>query len=450
MGGWAYLVKTVWQLLSSCGVGKLVAAAAVAYYGSLDGPGGRNALAVGRKLAAVGVGAASVLSCGVWRLGFTTWEALVFSGLASAAYVHHCVVAWNPPVAALVAGRQLGRLSSAATTCADVDGELPSPRSTASINSTDFYAEYHSHQIADVVTLRQGLEDAGCRRFIYLCGDSSLDNKHWVFSPYEEKRKQMLKSVTAPATNGYEQLLKSPTRMVKDVSYHMNQIAASRYGTGEVCTIMSSIEESTIEDRFTSPTGLLVQDRFIRDSITEDDFLVVSVGGNDVALAPTLRTAVNMAMLTRSPCWMIRAGIAPGFGYFVDLFHSRIEDMVLRIVSRRAPAHVLICMIYYPDPTPGGSWADHTLGALGYDDQPEKLQLIIRELFDAVRRRGFPKLQKRCRVTPFPLFRVLTQHQDYEQRVEPSVEGGRKMAEAFLNELIGAENNNSPAQANPR
>jgi hypothetical protein len=57
------------------------------------------------------------------------------------------------------------------------------------------------------------------------------------------------------------------------------------------------------------------QDAFIRDHITRDDVLIVSVGGNDIALSPTLRTAVNMLLVTSSPCWLIRAGWAPGLGY---------------------------------------------------------------------------------------------------------------------------------------
>ena len=35
------------------------------------------------------------------------------------------------------------------------------------------------------------------------------------------------------------------------------------------------------------------QDKFIRDNITEDDVLVASVGGNDIALAPQLLTVVS-------------------------------------------------------------------------------------------------------------------------------------------------------------
>ena len=43
--------------------------------------------------------------------------------------------------------------------------------------------------------------------------------------------------------------------------------------------------------------------------------------------------------------------------------------------------------------------------------------------------------QSDSKVTAFPLFEVLNEHEDYEQRVEPSVQGGRKMAEAFLDAL---------------
>jgi hypothetical protein len=186
---------------------------------------------------------------------------------------------------------------------------------------------------------------------------------------------------------------------------------------------------------------LFFKDRFIRDNITTNDRLIVSVGGNDIALSPTIRTAVNMAMLTRSPEWMIRLGCAPGFGYFVNLFQERIEEMILRIVSGgQCPAEIIICMIYYPDMVSGGSWADHTLRVLGYDANPEKLQLIIRTLFETIQLRGFFKLEKKgAVVTTMPLFEVLTEHEDYVQRVEPSVQGGRKMAATFLTALYGED-----------
>ena len=39
------------------------------------------------------------------------------------------------------------------------------------------------------------------------------------------------------------------------------------------------------------------QDMFVRDSITEDDILVVDVGGNDVALHPTCGVIFNIILL---------------------------------------------------------------------------------------------------------------------------------------------------------
>ena len=336
------------------------------------------------------------------------------------------------------------QLSSAGETCCDVsDGPLPPPTRSLRIKSGTFYSEYHSHKIKHLQTLKAALSKQGCDSFIYLCGDSSLDNKHWFFNSQRSKTSQMNQSsFTAPAVNGYEDVLHTPARMVKDVCYHMNNLAAQRFGPGHVCTIMSSIEESTIEDRFFATSGLLIQDHFIADNITTNDRLIVSVGGNDIALSPTIRTVVNMAMLTRSPEWMIRCGVAPGFGYFVNLFHGRIEEMIVRILSGKGqcPAEIIICMIYYPDVVSGGSWADQTLRLLGYDKNPVKLQLIIKKLFETIQKRGFLKLTKMgAVVSTMPLFEVLTEHEDYVQRVEPSVKGGEKMAEAFLNTLFGEE-----------
>ena len=57
---------------------------------------------------------------------------------------------------------------------------------------------------------------------------------------------------------------------------------------------------------------MLAQDQFVRDHIEATDTLVVSVGGNDVALRPSVATALSMLMLTRSPVSMIRSGWAPG------------------------------------------------------------------------------------------------------------------------------------------
>lgn len=88
-------------------------------------------------------------------------------------------------------------------------------------------------------------------------GDSSLDNKHWFFDGFRSKSGQMDDpEFTAEAVNGYEGALQPP-RMVQDVCYWMNAGAAQRLGSQRVCTIMTSVEESTIEGRMRG--GLLAQ-----------------------------------------------------------------------------------------------------------------------------------------------------------------------------------------------
>lgn len=269
-------------------------------------------------------------------------------------------------------------------------------------------------------------------------GDSSLDNKHWFFDASKMKEMQMQDpSFTAPAVNGYEAAFRGRghPRMVKDVCFHLNDLAAERLGPGKVCTVMTSIEESTIQDRIDH--GLLAQDVYIRDNIRPDDFLIVSMGGNDIALRPTLRTAVNMAMLTRSPSWLIRIGMAPGMGYFLELLRDRIQEVLLLVTAKQRPAKVLVSILYYPGVSTGtGSWADPTLAALGYNDAPEKLQLIIRTLISRIKATGGLDIPG-TDVGLVPLYELLDPNDpnDYEQRVEPSVGGGRKMAAGYLDAL---------------
>jgi len=262
---------------------------------------------------------------------------------------------------------------------------------------------------------------------IWLCGDSTLDSKHWYFSPDKPKAAQMSDpGFTAPALNGYELALCSPARMVQDVSYHLNALAAERAPTRPVVTVNAAVEESTVADR---DRVLLEQDAFLRDHLSAQDVLVMSMGGNDVALRPTVATILAMLALTRSPAWLIRCGSAPGQSYFERLFGERVRRVAQRICARTKPAVVVVCVLYYLDETPGGSWADPVLDKLGYDRDPSKLQLIISTLCERVGRRGLHI--DGTRVVLCPLFEALDGKDpaDYCQRVEPSVRGGRKMAE---------------------
>lgn len=64
------------------------------------------------------------------------------------------------------------------------------------------------------------------------------------------------------------------------------------------------------------------------------------------------------------------------------LFGTRVEKYIERLTAKNKPKKILVCMIYYLDErTTPGSWAGPALSVLGYNDNPEKLQLVIRKLF---------------------------------------------------------------------
>lgn len=195
--------------------------------------------------------------------------------------------------------------------------------------------------------------------------------------------------------------------------------------------INAAVEEGTIGER--TGSGLLDQDAWIRDNMRDGDVLIVSVGGNDIALKPSVSTMASMAsVLALGSDAGIEACSALGMGHFVHMFKDGVQDYVGKLVSKATPAFVAVCMIYYPHEAPAGGWADGVLGRLGYNSNPRRLQLMIRSVYAKATcavtlPRGIP-------VVPVPLFSILDPSPtstDYVQRVEPSVGGGKKMAAAF-------------------
>jgi hypothetical protein len=90
---------------------------------------------------------------------------------------------------------------------------------------------------------------------------------------------------------------------VQDIAYWLNKHLVDRRQGHRMVAVNGAVEESTVGDR--ACCNLLPQDRFIRDNITENDTLIVSVGGNDIALKPAPCTIVNMLLLARCMplCW---------------------------------------------------------------------------------------------------------------------------------------------------
>ena len=187
--------------------------------------------------------------------------------------------------------------------------------------------------------------------------------------------------------------------------------------------------ESTLADRFNN--NLLTHDVFVRESLAANDIVIISAGGNDIALRPSMSTILAVVALLCQPSFMIERGWAAGLGHFISLFRDSVEGYIKSICAKQTPKLVVVCMIYYLDEVAGNSWADGVLAKLGYNSNPGKLQLLIRTVFAlATQKISVDGVEVRA----FPLFEVLDGKttEDYVQRVEPSSQGGEKMGRALV------------------
>ncbi len=153
---------------------------------------------------------------------------------------------------------------------------------------------------------------------------------------------------------------------------------------------------------------LRAQDIFLRDNIKENDVLIVSIGGNDVALYPTPCTICSIGGLLCFPKSVIENGkscctvpfndyccgcstslascacsFPPCLGYVRHLFGVRVQKYIEALTAKTKPSKILVCMIYYPDENVHApSWASFALRALGYNQNPKKLQAMIQSAFE--------------------------------------------------------------------
>jgi hypothetical protein len=291
-----------------------------------------------------------------------------------------------------------------------------------SLRIENFYETWHGHdaqQLELMLPLLRGPENRPC---VFLAGDSSLDNKAW-FNEW------------GAAYNGYENIL-FPPQMKKDIAYWLNKEAETS-GRRWFC-LNCAVEESALIDR--SGGRLLHQDIFIRDHLMPHDILTVSVGGNDIVLKPTPSTIRNMRSLIH--LWndsYFRNESSEELDYFIRLFRDEVKSYVENLVAKTKPRKVVICMIYYPsEKADGSSWADGALNTLEYDAVPQKLQSIMQVVFQ----RGTKDIRiAGSEVVALPLYEILNGKilQDYVARVEPSAQGGEKLANALCH-LVENEN----------
>lgn len=301
------------------------------------------------------------------------------------------------------------------------------------ISSRAFYANFHGHHLHYLVALERLLRGERSERcVIWLAGDSSLDNKHWQYPDPDKKMENSLNddSFSGPALNGYETVLRDPCRSVRDVAYWINEAAANDGGR-HVC-INTAVEASTLKDRM---TGLLGHDMLIRDKMQPQDSLIVSIGGNDIALRPSVRTMLSVSWLTFfSSEANITSSTAYGMGQIKQLFYENLKKYLEALTAKTKPKKLLVCMIYYPCES-GDGWADPLLNLLGYnaDGNPAKVRKI-QLLLDTAFRECIQKLEiPGTQVIPIALSKVLdsTNSEHYENRVEPSVIGGMLMGQTF-------------------
>lgn len=64
----------------------------------------------------------------------------------------------------------------------------------------------------------------------------------------------------------------------------------------------------------------------------------------------------------------------------------RTQKYIEALTAKTKPKKILVCMIYYPDEANSPSWANAALGALGYNTNPGKIQLLIRKFFEEATR----------------------------------------------------------------
>jgi hypothetical protein len=91
----------------------------------------------------------------------------------------------------------------------------------------------------------------------------------------------------------YRDVLEPPVSNA-DVTYWLNYHGTKKRRTRKLATINTAVEATTLNSR---TFRLRPQDEFIRDNIQADDVLIVSIGGNDIALAPAPCTILSLLCL---------------------------------------------------------------------------------------------------------------------------------------------------------
>lgn len=307
----------------------------------------------------------------------------------------------------------------------------PAPPTISKISTIDYYNNYYGHTIEHLEMLINQFRNDN-KNILFLVGDSTFDNKHWILNTKYKKYQ---------AINCYEKIL-YPPYMIGDICFNINVYLKN---TNFVC-INCAVEESSLLEKTSS---LNLQDKFVRDHIRENDILLVSLGGNDIALKPDTKIMINFGLLYyTNNIETIKNNplTANGITYFKTVFKNNMKKYLLGLTSIERPKNIILSGLYFPDEnTQSISWADNSLNLLNYNNNPDKLQSIIKSLYEYILFKiRIPinitdtKIQNEINIIPFPIYNVLNGKitEDYIKRVEPSHFGGKKMAQYLYNILL--------------
>ena len=300
------------------------------------------------------------------------------------------------------------------------------PTPTEPIDASSYYQTWHGHS-AEHLQRTLGHLRQRYSRLVWLAGDSSLDNKAWVSSVPRE-----------PASAAYRGLLQPP-QAVPDVCHWLN-VELEAANVRDAACINTAVEATTLGERHST---LRPQDRFIAQHIAPQDTLVVSIGGNDIALAPTTSTMTHLAALLLTPTQLLPRSLLlhhPSVRYFVRLFKDNVVQYLRKLTERTQPACVCVCMVYFPcTNADSSSWSERLLSQSGYNSQPKRLQSLIRLMYEEATC-NITLEGSKSKVVPAALFDMLDADnaEHYVQRVEPSSVGGRLMAHQLVEKLFGS------------
>ena len=130
---------------------------------------------------------------------------------------------------------------------------------------------------------------------------------------------------------------------VPDVCYWLNCYLNKHRSTRHISAINCAVEESSLIDR---EKELNSQDLFVQKHIIPNDILIVSVGGNDIALKPTAKINMHMGSLIVLSLSMIEWN--PSFKFFINYFSKNIKKYIDRLTLIHKPRMIIVCGIYFP------------------------------------------------------------------------------------------------------